>query len=251
MRARSIRCYARPARSLPFVLKPDTLYRTAGSTEATPRPVSASPDATSAGNWPGWVLASTSRPLLYDGCLPAGGQSKQTGSAESTDAVLTKVNLKVALLTRRQRELLEARHVTVSGGIDVRHRPLGWADDAAHRSGAPPMRPPAQPVLAKLTPPPLSEDLVHTMKVSQNLHAELFLRRVSLKDGSGSVSDGLAVERAMLERAGVARVAYDFADGSGMSSYNRIAPRSAVALLRWIATQPWGEQWRATLPIAA
>src|SRR5690242_3559939 len=111
MRARSIRCYARRARSPPFVLKPDTPYRTAGSTEAIPRPVGASPDATSAGNWPGWVLASTSRPLLMMAVLPAGGQSKQTGLAESTDAVLTKVNLKVALLTRWQRGLLEARHV--------------------------------------------------------------------------------------------------------------------------------------------
>jgi len=150
----------------------------------------------------------------------------------------------------RLKALLEARHVKVTGRIDVRHRPLGWADDAAHRDGAPPMRPPEQPLLAKLTPPPLAEDLIHTNKVSQNLHAELFLRRVSLKDGSGSVADGLAVERAMLERAGVPRPGYDFADGSGMSSYNRVAPRGAVTLLRWIAAQPWGAQWRATLPIA-
>jgi D-alanyl-D-alanine carboxypeptidase/D-alanyl-D-alanine-endopeptidase (penicillin-binding protein 4) len=34
-----------------------------------------------------------------------------------------------------------------------------------------------------------------------------------------------------------------------MSSYNRLAPRGVIALLRWIAAQPWGAQWRATLPI--
>jgi D-alanyl-D-alanine carboxypeptidase/D-alanyl-D-alanine-endopeptidase (penicillin-binding protein 4) len=150
----------------------------------------------------------------------------------------------------RLKALLEARHVKITGKIDVRHRPLGWADDATHREGAPPMRPPEQPLLARLIPPPLAEDLIHTNKISQNLHAELFLRRVSLKDGSGSVADGLAAVRAMLERAGVPRADYDFADGSGMSSYNRVAPRGAVILLHWIAAQPWGGQWRATLPIA-
>jgi D-alanyl-D-alanine carboxypeptidase/D-alanyl-D-alanine-endopeptidase (penicillin-binding protein 4) len=149
----------------------------------------------------------------------------------------------------RMKALLEARRVKVTGRIDVRHRPLAWADDGAHRAGAPAMRPPAQPVLAKLVPPPLGQDLILTNKVSQNLHAELFLRRLSLQQGSGSVADGLTAVRAVLERAGVPRADYDFADGSGMSSYNRVAPRGAVIFLRWIAAQPWGAQWRATLAI--
>ncbi len=34
-----------------------------------------------------------------------------------------------------------------------------------------------------------------------------------------------------------------------MSSYNRVSPRGAVALLGWIARQPWGADWRATLPV--
>ncbi|HMI18103.1 MAG TPA: D-alanyl-D-alanine carboxypeptidase/D-alanyl-D-alanine-endopeptidase [Sphingomonas sp.] len=149
----------------------------------------------------------------------------------------------------RLQALLAARGVKVTGTIAMRHRPLAWSDDIAHRDGAPPMRPPPQAVLAKLTLPPLYEDLIHTNKISQNLHAELFLRRVSIKDGSGSVADGLAVVRAMLAKAGVPRADYDFADGSGMSSYNRVAPRGAVIFLRWVAAQPWGATWRATLPV--
>jgi serine-type D-Ala-D-Ala carboxypeptidase/endopeptidase (penicillin-binding protein 4) len=43
---------------------------------------------------------------------------------------------------------------------------------------------------------------------------------------------------------------FTFADGSGMSSYNRITPRAAATLLQWAATQPWGPAWRETLPIA-
>jgi D-alanyl-D-alanine carboxypeptidase/D-alanyl-D-alanine-endopeptidase (penicillin-binding protein 4) len=53
----------------------------------------------------------------------------------------------------------------------------------------------------------------------------------------------------MLEAAGVPRTAWDLSDGSGMSSYNRVAPRGAAKMLRWIAAQPWGAAWRASLPI--
>ena len=149
----------------------------------------------------------------------------------------------------RLKALLEARGVKVTGHIGVRHRLPEWSDDGAHRSGAPPMRAPQQPVLAQLTPSPLYEDMVHTNKISQNLHAELFLRRVSLKAGSGSAADGLAVVYAMLDKAGVPRADYELSDGSGMSSYDRVAPRGAVIFLRWAAAQPWGAQWRATLPV--
>lgn len=149
----------------------------------------------------------------------------------------------------RLKALLQARGVRVTGTVATRHRAPAWSDDAAHRVGAPPMRPPQQAVLARLTPPPLAEDLVRTNKISQNLHAELLLRRVSIKDGSGSAADGLAVVRTMLDRAGMPRASYDFSDGSGMSTYNRLAPRGVVTFLRWVAAQPWGTQWRATLPV--
>ena len=53
----------------------------------------------------------------------------------------------------------------------------------------------------------------------------------------------------MLTKVGVPRTAYDFADGSGMSTYNRIAPRGTVTFLRWVSAQPWGAVWRASLPV--
>jgi D-alanyl-D-alanine carboxypeptidase/D-alanyl-D-alanine-endopeptidase (penicillin-binding protein 4) len=147
------------------------------------------------------------------------------------------------------RAMLAARGVKVTGAIGVRHRPLLPADDPTVRGAAPAARPPQQAVLARLAPPPLAEDLIRINKVSQNLHAELVLRRIGRNAGSGSIADGLAVVRQVLAQAGVPRIDYDFADGSGMSTYNRLAPRGVIALLRWIAVQPWGAQWRATLPI--
>lgn len=146
--------------------------------------------------------------------------------------------------------LLRAAGVRVTGDIATRHRLLSPGDDPAARGDAPVSRPPAPPALARLTPSPLADDLRHTNKVSQNLHAELLLRRVGGVSGSGSVADGRAAVSAMLARAGAPRAAYDFADGSGMSSYNRVSPRAAVTFLRWTQTQPWGAAWRTTLPVA-
>ncbi len=149
----------------------------------------------------------------------------------------------------RFKALLAERGVKVIGDIAVRHRPLRPADDPAVRAGAPPARPPRSEPLASLTPPPLAADITLTNKVSQNLHAELLLRRVGRREGTGSIADGLASVRAMLDRAGVPRAGYDFSDGSGMSTYNRVAPRAMIAFLRWAAGQPWGAAWRDSLPV--
>jgi serine-type D-Ala-D-Ala carboxypeptidase/endopeptidase (penicillin-binding protein 4) len=149
----------------------------------------------------------------------------------------------------RLRTLLEARGVKVRGTIAARHRPLLPGDDPAKRAGAP-ATPPALPeMLAELPPLPLAEDVRIIQKVSQNLHAELMLRRVSRQSGSGSIADGQAMVDSVMARAGVAAGSYTLSDGSGMSSYNRITPRAAVTLLTWIAHQPWGTAWRDTLPV--
>jgi serine-type D-Ala-D-Ala carboxypeptidase/endopeptidase (penicillin-binding protein 4) len=139
--------------------------------------------------------------------------------------------------------MLKARGVRVSGPVTSRYRPalpLGTATPD----------PPAEPEpLARVTPTPLAEDLVRINKVSHNLHADLLLRRVGRIGGDGSIDAGLVAMRAMLERAGVPRAGYDFSDGSGMSTYNRVAPRGMIAFLRWVQAQPWAATFRATLPV--
>jgi D-alanyl-D-alanine carboxypeptidase/D-alanyl-D-alanine-endopeptidase (penicillin-binding protein 4) len=141
----------------------------------------------------------------------------------------------------RFRTMLEARGVRVAGNVAARHR-------APDQTGASPQ--PAGTALARLVPPPLADDITRINKASQNVHAELLLRRVGLAGGTGSTDDGVAAVSSMMERAGVPRTAWDISDGSGMSTYNRLAPRAVVTLLRWIARQQWGGQWRASLPIA-
>ena len=149
----------------------------------------------------------------------------------------------------RFREMLEARGVRVTGEVIVRHRPAeGGEGEERTNNDPPPVS--AEPALARLVPPPLGEDLVRINKESQNLHSELMLRRLGIIGGSGSIQDGVSRIEAMMGQAGVARTGWDLSDGSGMSTYNRMAPRAVAGLLRWAATQPWGAAWRDTFPVA-
>lgn len=148
------------------------------------------------------------------------------------------------------REMLVARGVRVTGKLRVAHRPPSVCDRPNDRGKS---RPPiviGYNPLDKLTPPPLANDVVTINKVSQNLHAQALFRRLGDIDGSGSEEWAAAALHKLFEKAGIPRAGFDFSDGSGMSTYNRVSPRAAVALLRWIDTQPWGPAWYNSLPIA-
>lgn len=149
----------------------------------------------------------------------------------------------------RFRRLLEQRGVAVEGEVRARHRPLALSDDPAGRTG-PPERVAGEGVeIARLARRPLDFSLQRIGKNSQNLHAELMLRRLGLMEGGGSRADGLALVEAELAEAGVPRAAFDLHDGSGMSVYNRVSPRATADFLHWTMTQPWGETWRSILPV--
>lgn len=153
----------------------------------------------------------------------------------------------------RFQRLLQVRGIKI-GGVASRHRPLTLSDEAPdpeeeiaiQTSGA--MSAHGQPI-ATLAASPLAESLLRISKDSENLHAEIALRRLGLIDGTGSRSHGVAALKAFLVDAEVSDHAMAVHDGSGMSVYNRISPRGMVALLSFAARQDWFEAWRADQPI--
>ena len=164
------------------------------------------------------------------------------------------------------RTLLEKRGITVYGRERARHTELAslstFSVTATAHLAEPPDRggeggslPRPQPsrtlVLATYDSKSLIEDVRVVNKVSQNLHAEILLRLLGREKGtSGTVAGGLEVVRGFLTQAGVPADQYVFYDGSGLSRQNLVSPHAVVMLLRFAAKQPWGEQFRSTLPVA-
>ena len=153
----------------------------------------------------------------------------------------------------RFKNLLEARGVSV-GGVETRHRPLALSDEApdpeeTFLTAALISRAEASDAAATLPSGSLQESLKRISKDSQNLHADITLRRLGLLNGTGSRDYGVAELKAFLTEAGLSELGYAVHGGSGMSIYNRISPRSMVQLLAFAAQQPWFDAWLADQPI--
>lgn len=146
------------------------------------------------------------------------------------------------------KQMLEVRGVKVSGEVRARHRTPALPDQVVGDAPVAPVVPDRLEQLASLTPPPLAQDVVVINKLSQNLHAQALFRRLGGPNPSEQWS--IAVQRKVLEKAGIDPRGFEFWDGSGMSTYNRVTPRAAIALLRWGMAQPWGAQWLASMSLA-
>jgi len=98
--------------------------------------------------------------------------------------------------------------------------------------------------------PTLAEDVKLTLKVSQNLHAELLLHRLGRQYGTeGSAAQGARVVRQFLLNAGLDGDDFVFYDGSGLSGHDLVTPRATARLLTYATSQPWFSQWKAALPV--
>jgi D-alanyl-D-alanine carboxypeptidase/D-alanyl-D-alanine-endopeptidase (penicillin-binding protein 4) len=165
--------------------------------------------------------------------------------------------------------MLEARGIVVTGVARAKHRISRDADgflegmkvpgqERAVVTGGPTGgsclgTPPDTPekTLASHSSPVLLEDVIVTNKVSQNLHAELWLHHLGRKAfcGDGSTLGGARMVRAFLENAGIDKDDFVFFDGSGLSGHDLVTPRATVQLLHYASTQPWFADWKKSLPV--
>jgi len=145
-------------------------------------------------------------------------------------------------------EALLRRGVTITGSPRARHRFANEVSDLKNNGGAP-----AQPTgveLARRESPPLVELLRVVDKISQNLHAELMLREVGrVQRQAGTREAGLEEMRQFLSEAGLEETSYRFADGSGLSRLNLVAPAAVVKLLRHLDRSPQREAFVSLLPV--
>jgi len=95
--------------------------------------------------------------------------------------------------------------------------------------------------------------LVVTMNGESNNHfAELIFRNAARSGGAiGSAHLANEALRSFLaDRVGASRESVFAADGSGLSTLDRVTPRSMVQLLAYANDAPWSEVFKATLPVA-
>jgi D-alanyl-D-alanine carboxypeptidase/D-alanyl-D-alanine-endopeptidase (penicillin-binding protein 4) len=164
--------------------------------------------------------------------------------------------------------MLEARGIVVTGKARAEHRILSDAKGFTAKmkepgqeqavisggtEGGSCLSTPDEPgkVLASHTSPTLIEDVMVTNKVSQNLHAELWLHHLGKRTfcGDGSTVAGARLVRAFLENAGIDKDDFVFFDGSGLSGHDLVTPRATARLLQYASTQPWFADWKKTLPV--
>jgi D-alanyl-D-alanine carboxypeptidase/D-alanyl-D-alanine-endopeptidase (penicillin-binding protein 4) len=164
------------------------------------------------------------------------------------------------------RQMLLAHGIEIAGTARAEHRLSVDTQDfraevdqplVLHALPISTIEPPANGmrVLASHVSVPFEQDVVVTNKVSQNLHAELLLRLLGrLEGGDGSIAQGLRVVRTFLTATGNTGPGIDpgdfiFYDGSGLSPQDLVTPRALTHLLTFASRQPWGETYRASLPV--
>jgi D-alanyl-D-alanine carboxypeptidase/D-alanyl-D-alanine-endopeptidase (penicillin-binding protein 4) len=139
-------------------------------------------------------------------------------------------------------------------GIAIRGEPRAvhlYPNQLADLKSGPAPEPEAGVEMARRDSAPLLEDLRITDKVSQNLHAEMALRAVArARRHIGSREAGIAEEQAFLDEVGIDRGSYTFADGSGLSRLDLVAPAAVVELLAHLYHSPARDSWVSLLPVA-
>jgi D-alanyl-D-alanine carboxypeptidase/D-alanyl-D-alanine-endopeptidase (penicillin-binding protein 4) len=145
------------------------------------------------------------------------------------------------------RRALEARGIVVRGSVEVRHYSRL---EAASMPGLM-ARPAPRVVLAEHDSLPLREDIKVTLKVSQNLHADMLLRTLAHETGNyGSLAVGLEVLKGFCAQAGIEPGETFFSDGSGLSREDLVTPHAVVKLLVFMAGTPRFDVYLDSLPVA-
>ncbi len=98
---------------------------------------------------------------------------------------------------------------------------------------------------------PLGELVGWLLKYSDNLYAELLLRELGVQSGRpGTSSAGVEAVVEYLREKQISTTGLRMTDGSGLSRYNLIAPRTLAGVLRAMAFSPHRQVWFAALPVA-
>lgn len=168
-----------------------------------------------------------------DGTIQANGS---IGTRAGTRKYVYVVEDPASFATGAFRNALIARGIRVDGGIQ-----LGKA-------------PPNAAKIASLRSPPLASMVAAMNRESINHYAELLFRdaaRGPKRDIVGSVQTASSLlDEFFATKVGADTTRLVFADGSGLSTLDRVTPRAQVQLLGYAHRASWGPWLHSSLPVA-
>jgi len=153
------------------------------------------------------------------------------------------------------RAALERRGIEVKGDALARHlHPLETLEEgrpSTERAKVLQSRFLPEQKLASHQSLKLTETVKIMMKLSQNLYAEMLLKKLgAVSSGVGSFETGAAAIKTFLERTGTSREELNVSDGSGLSRTDLITPESMVRLLLYMERHSAVNLFKDTLPLA-
>jgi serine-type D-Ala-D-Ala carboxypeptidase/endopeptidase (penicillin-binding protein 4) len=170
---------------------------------------------------------------LGDGTIQANGS---IGTRAGTRKYVYIVEDPASFTTGAFRNALIARGVKVDGGIRLGKTP------------------PAATKVASLLSPPLASMIAVMNRESINHYAELLFRnaaRGQKRDATGTVANASSLlDTFFASKVGSDTTQLTFADGSGLSTLDRVTARSQVQLLGYAHRAAWGPWLHSSLPVA-
>lgn len=136
--------------------------------------------------------------------------------------------------------MLEERGATVHGPVirsEISYESEVNADEDSER-------PAADVSLPAPDPADLLEEVLHK---SNNFYTEVLLHHIALTENDRSQAAGIDLMEGVMIRAGAADSDFNFADGSGLSVYDRMTPAAMTDLLVWASRQDWYDTWSGLL----
>ncbi len=206
---------------------------------------------------------------------PVGSRQIEVSGEVSVEAATSKSDLAIhdpaEYAALALKGALERRGVKVGGTVSADHATANPAmaptDDAQAQAMVKTLLSPTAPpktcilpssatgsptpvLLATHQSPTLTDDILFTMKDSQNLHAEVLMRNLGAAVACDYRSTGgLAIVKAYLSQTGIAPNDLVLYDGSGLSGHDLVTPRSLTQILVYATKQKWGDTFKASLPV--
>lgn len=134
------------------------------------------------------------------------------------------------------RSALVTKGIAVAGGIRLGKTPQGATK------------------VASVASPTLDRILAAMNRESINHYAELVLRNAARgpeRNAVGTIANSRSLLRQFFrDKVGADSIALQIADGSGLSTLDRVTARSMVQMLGYAHRAPWGPYFHASLPVA-